>query len=396
MTIDRKSDKRDLVTIADLGRDDFRSLMISADAMARGEHAGCLSGKIVATLFFEPSTRTRLSFEAAAHRLGAQVISVPDAASSSAEKGESLRDTIRVVAGYADAIVLRHGAPGAAAVAAEVVDVPIINAGDGGHEHPTQTLTDLYALRKARGGWQGLRVVVWGDLLHGRTVHSLLPTLIRLRADVLAVAHPGLELPDGASRAARRHGVDAIDVHLNGIPGGERRGRLFARDPALWHVRDDRLDLADVRIDALYLTRTQHERFDDVPGAGASPPLPTLDLDFAAAGWLRDAVFLHPLPRREELASEVDADSRARYFEQAHDGVPVRMALLANLLGERRAMNNGHRRVRGRLAPASWRCGDPACISSREHEHVATRVAPTDDVESDGMCFYCDHRLVDE
>lgn len=249
---------------------------------------------IVCCAFFEPSTRTRLSFEAAAHRLGAQVIGFSEATSTSSTKGETLEDTVRILSGYADAIVLRHPEQGSAARAARASGVPVVNAGDGAGEHPTQALLDLFTIRSELGSIEGRQVAVLGDLLHGRTVHSLVPTLRRMGADVVAVPCPGLEWPEG----------DVPTVTM---------------------------DEALARCDVLYATRIQRERFPDHARFADAESAVRIDrARLQAAGF--QGILLHPLPRRGELATDVDDHPAAKYFQQAQNGVAIRMAVLSLLL----------------------------------------------------------------
>ncbi len=295
-----------LIRIADLDRQDIDRIILAAGQMAgaRTPAISALTGRIVATLFYEVSTRTRLSFESAALRLGAQVISVADAATSSVAKGESLADTVRIVSGYADAIVLRHPQEGAAAEAAEALAgrVPVINGGDGAGEHPTQALTDAYTLHRHFGRLDGLTVTFVGDLRYGRTVHSLAALLGSYAlAGVQLVAPEGLDAPREVTRA------------LGGAPVTRRTSLVEAA----------------ATTDVLYMTRIQHERLP----AGTSTPH-ALQVDRAVLDALpASSVILHPLPRKNELPTLVDDDPRAIYFEQAANGVPVRMALLTHALG---------------------------------------------------------------
>ena len=262
-----------------------------------------LRGRILATLFFEPSTRTRLSFEAAMYRLGGQVLSMESGReTSSTVKGETIEDTIRIVQGYADAIVLRHHEEGVAARAVAVARVPILNAGDGGGEHPTQALIDLYTIERELGRIDGLRVALVGDLRHGRAARSLALLLAETReTELICVAPPGLEFrPDVLARL-------------------DERGL---------HYRQER-DLEDVlpRVDVVYQTRVQRERFADPAsfehGGGSYV------IDEAAIALLPErAIVLHPLPRVDEIVPAIDADPRAAYFRQAHNGLYLRMALL--------------------------------------------------------------------
>ncbi|HET8631400.1 MAG TPA: aspartate carbamoyltransferase [Thermomicrobiales bacterium] len=267
-----------------------------------------LRGRILATLFFEPSTRTRLSFESAMYRLGGEVISMESGReTSSAAKGESIEDTIRIVEGYADAIALRHYEEGAAARAAAVARVPILNAGDGAGEHPTQALIDLYTIWRELGRIDGLRVALVGDLWHGRAARSLALLLAETRdLDLVCVAPPGMGLrPDVLARLAKR-----------GVRPREET------------------DLAAVlpTVDVVYQTRVQRERFTDL--ADYERARGVYVIDRAALALLPPgAILMHPLPRVGEITPDVDADPRAAYFREAHNGVYVRMALLAACLG---------------------------------------------------------------
>jgi aspartate carbamoyltransferase catalytic subunit len=261
--------------------------------------AAPLRNRILATLFFEPSTRTRLSFEAAMLRLGGQVLSAPDPAGLSAAKGETLEDTIRMVGGYADAIVLRHPEQGAAARAAAVSPVPVINGGDGAGQHPSQALLDLYTIKKELGRLDHLRVGLAGDLKHGRTVHSLALLLALFPKNKLVLMAPsGLGLPLEMQEALIRRGA-VVEEKAN-------------------------LDAAAPDLDVLYQTRLQRER---LAGSGVTSALARVD-----AGLLgrmpAHAILMHPLPRVDEIDPAVDVDPRAAYFRQAANGLPVRMAIL--------------------------------------------------------------------
>lgn len=290
---------RHLTSIHDLDERAIVALLDRSAAMERDPKAveELLDGRIVCAAFFEPSTRTRLSFEAAAHRLGARVIGFSDPATTSSAKGETLEDTVRMLSGYADLVVMRHPLKGAAERARAVASVPIVNAGDGPGEHPTQTLLDLYTMRKHKGKLDGLKVGLVGDLKHGRTVHSLVPALLKLGAAPMSVAAPGLELPKD----------------------------LAAKAPAAT------LEEAAAVCDVLYVTRIQKERFEDAKEYDAIKGHFRIDADLLGRTKSR-AIVLHPLPRVDEIATDVDALPAAKYFDQARSGVPVRMAVLASLL----------------------------------------------------------------
>ena len=266
-----------------------------------------MSGLVAATLFFEPSTRTRLSFETAVVRLGGRVIGFSDARTSSSTKGETLKDTIKIVSNYADVIIMRHYLEGAAKYAAEVTERPIVNAGDGAHQHPSQTLLDLYSIKKTQGHLEDLTFVVVGDLRFGRTVHSLIEGMSHFRPHFIFVAPESLALPE----EYRRYCID------KGISFEETTD--FTRDVV-------------ARADILYMTRVQQERFTDPEEYEAVKDVYVLDLDL-----LTDAKptmkILHPLPRVNEIAQEVDNHPSAYYFRQAQNGLYVRQAILCEVLG---------------------------------------------------------------
>ena len=286
-----------------------------------GERLHIMDGQLLATLFYEPSTRTRLSFEAAMHRLGGQVISTPDGyGSSSAVKGESIADSIRTVCGYADVIAQRHPAIGSAQAAADAADdygVPILNAGDGAGEHPTQALLDLFTIRDERGKLDGLRVVLAGDLKHGRTVHSLLRALCLWRVHVTLVS-PVPEL--------------AIPPELLSELRTELHGELRSGSATCEYIHEtDDLYAATENADVLYMTRLQKERFTSAEQHQA------LGGQFVVDQALMDArpnmTLMHPLPRVDEITPAVDKHPNAAYFRQARNGLYVRMALLALVKG---------------------------------------------------------------
>ena len=265
-----------------------------------------MDGQVLATLFFEPSTRTRLSFEAAMLRLGGQVITMADPKTSSAAKGESLADSMLTVEGYADVIVIRHPRKGSAQEAADAVAVPVINAGDGAGQHPTQALLDVYTIQKEKGSLEALTVALTGDLKHGRTVHSLVYLLARFGVRLLFVSPSGLELPVEITADLKKMGADV-------------------------HEGSD-LAAAMRQSDVVYMTRIQRERFEDpteYERLKGSYVVDTAMIHQAKPG----ITIMHPLPRVDEIASEVDAYEGAAYFRQTANGVPIRMALLALVTG---------------------------------------------------------------
>jgi aspartate carbamoyltransferase catalytic subunit len=303
---------RHVVSVEDFSREDLLDIIARSRRMARGRPQGLLDHRLMASLFFEPSTRTRLSFEAAMCTLGGRVIGFSDAAVSSSKKGETLADTIRMVEQYADVIVMRHPRDGAARLASEVSRVPVINGGDGANQHPTQTFLDLYTIdelfpgRLEGRGERPLRIAFAGDLRYGRTVHSLLGALLRFQVEILTVAAPGLDLPEHYIAQARAAGVPL---------------RALADLP-------EAVRTADV----LYMTRLQQERFPDpveFDHVKASYRLTAAMLGEASP----DLRILHPLPRVSEIAQDVDDTAHAQYFAQAGNGIPVRQAVLAMVLG---------------------------------------------------------------
>lgn len=271
------------------------------------EYAHACNGKILATCFYEPSTRTRLSFESAMIRLGGQVIGFSDAGSSSASKGESVSDTIRVISGYADICAMRHPKEGAATVASEKSLIPVINAGDGGHQHPTQTLTDLLTIKNLKGRLDNFTIGLCGDLKFGRTVHSLIHALVRYPGvRFLFISPEELRIPDYIIEELKEHNIPYEEV----------------------------IRLEDVlpELDLLYMTRVQRERFfneEDYVRLKDFYILTKEKMELAKD----DMLVLHPLPRVNEIDVEVDDDPRAAYFKQAQYGVYVRMALIMTLLG---------------------------------------------------------------
>ena len=273
----------------------------------KAKYAHACGGKILATCFYEPSTRTRLSFESAMTRLGGSVIGFSDAASSSASKGESVSDTIRVISAYADICAMRHPKEGAPLVASEKSKIPVINAGDGGHQHPTQTLTDLLTIRSLKGRFDYLNIGLCGDLKFGRTVHSLINALIR---------YPNIKFTLISPEELR-------------VPSYIREDVLGKNRIPYWEV--ERLEDAMEQLDILYMTRVQRERFfneDDYVRMKDFYILDKKKMAFAK----EDMIVMHPLPRVNEISVDVDEDPRAAYFKQAQYGVYVRMALILTLL----------------------------------------------------------------
>jgi aspartate carbamoyltransferase catalytic subunit len=301
---------RDVISIRDFSKKDIEHVLKTAEKLENElkerEALDYAKGKILATLFFEPSTRTRLSFESAMHRLGGNVIGFAEASTSSVKKGESLRDTIKTVEQYSDVIVIRHPKEGAARLAAEVAEIPVINAGDGSNQHPTQTLLDLYTIKKEFGKIDGLKIGLLGDLKYGRTVHSLSEALAFYDIELYLISPELLKMPRHIIEELREKGVKIYETS----------------------------DLEKVigELDLLYVTRIQKERFPDeqeylkVKGSYV--------IDCALLARAKEGLkIMHPLPRVDEIHPEVDKSKHAIYFRQVFSGVPVRMALLGLTLG---------------------------------------------------------------
>lgn len=302
----------DIISIKQFDRDDLEHISEVAASMeiyAQGKETNdLLKGKILATVFFEPSTRTRLSFESAMARLGGKVISTADMVKfSSVTKGESLPDTGRIIGGYADAIAMRHPVKGSVAELAEGSLVPVLNAGDGPGQHPTQALLDLYTIKKEFGNVDGLKVALVGDLKYGRTVHSLAEMLIHYDVEFYFVAPEELKMPASITEEINTAGKKVTEI--------------------------EKIEDCISDIDVLYDTRIQKERFDDHNVYERLKNVYQIGNKMLESA-KETMILMHPLPRVDEILPEVDNNKRARYFEQAINGVPVRMALLALVLGK--------------------------------------------------------------
>ncbi|MDH5689381.1 MAG: aspartate carbamoyltransferase [Candidatus Bathyarchaeota archaeon] len=298
---------RDIISIRDFTREEIDYILEKAETMEPLAKSGSdmLRGRILATLFFEPSTRTRLSFEAAMHKLGGGIVGFAEPEAASITKGETLADTVRVVENYSDVIVLRHPLEGAARFAAEYASIPVMNAGSGAEEHPTQAFLDLYTIRKEKGTIDGLNVAFVGDLRYGRTVHSL------------------------------AYGLSNYDVKLHLISPSLLRMRREILDEIkdkIEVVDDTDLDEAIAELDVLYVTRIQKERFPDLGEYQKVSGSYMITIDILKRA-KEDSIVLHPLPRVDEITTEVDMTPHAKYFNQVWNGVIVRMTLLALVLG---------------------------------------------------------------
>ena len=301
------SENRSLVTIANLSKEKIMYLLQMAQEFEKRPNRKILDNKVVATLFFEPSTRTRLSFETAANRLGARVIGFTDPKVTSSTKGETLKDTIMMVSNYADVIVMRHYLEGAARYASEVSPVPIVNAGDGANQHPSQTMLDLYSIYKTQGTLENLNIYLVGDLKYGRTVHSLLMAMRHFNPTFHFIAPKELAMPEIYKHYCKEYGIK-------------------------YEEHEDFNAEVISHADILYLTRVQRERFTDLMEYER-----VKDVYILRKSMLKDARenmrILHPLPRVNEIAYDVDNDPHAYYFEQARNGLYARQAIICDVLG---------------------------------------------------------------
>ncbi len=298
-------DKRGLISIWELGREDIDSILDGAVELQRNPRPQGMNGAVMASLFFEPSTRTRLSFETAQARLGGPVVGFSTAKSSSVAKGESLADTIQTVAGYSDVIVMRHPLEGAARWASEVSDVPIINGGDGANQHPTQTLLDLFTIREYHGKLDGLKIGFLGDLRYGRTVHSLVEALKLYNAEYRFIAPAALQIPQRYLDDLQK---EKLPYQLVNQPAGAVEG-----------------------LDVLYVTRIQKERLGDEIEYERFKGC--YRVDEALLRENEKMAVMHPLPRVDELDPAVDHREQCIYFKQAANGIPIRQVLLLAAAG---------------------------------------------------------------
>jgi aspartate carbamoyltransferase catalytic subunit len=298
---------KSIVSIDDLSKDDILAILADARFFEENPNHKILDGKVVATLFFEPSTRTRLSFETAVNRLGGRVIGFSDANTSSSSKGESLKDTIKMVSNYVDLIIMRHFKDGAAKYAASVTDTPLINAGDGANQHPSQTLLDLYSIQKTQGRLDNIEITMVGDLKYGRTVHSLLMAMRYFKPKFRFVSCPELGMPKEYIELCDKLGLP-YEIHTELTP--------------------EVINSTDI----LYMTRVQRERFLDL--AEYDRVKDCFSLHNKMLEGSRDNLrVLHPLPRLNEIAEDVDDNPKAYYFEQARNGLFTRQAMICRALG---------------------------------------------------------------
>ena len=361
---------RSLIDIVDFSVEELYELLETACDISENpqKYSECCCGKKLATLFFEPSTRTRLSFEAAMYELGGQVLGFSEAGSSSAAKGESVSDTAMMISCYADIMAMRHPKEGAPYVAAKAATIPVINAGDGGHCHPTQTLADLLTIYRELGGLDNLTIGCCGDLKYGRTVHSLISAMSRYKnIKVVLISPEELRLPKYVKYEV---------LEKNGME----------------YVETTSLEEAMPELDVLYMTRIQRERFDSFDEYERLKDSYVLNPEKMALAKETMRV-LHPLPRVNEISVKVDSDPRAAYFRQALNGKYMRMALILKLLKE--AAEGKQMEPLGNVVVNKLHCDNPRCISSTEQEldHVFKCVDPSRGIH---RCIYCEAKKVVE
>jgi aspartate carbamoyltransferase catalytic subunit len=413
---------RHIVSINDLTNKEIETIFEVAQGFLKelaDEHLSYRIGRstnlaskfILASLFYEPSTRTRLSFESAMLRLGGANITSADPAVSSAAKGESLADTIRVISNYADIVVIRHPRDGAARLAAEYSPIPVINGGDGSHEHPTQTLCDLFTLKTKKKSLKNMKVAISGDLKGSRTIHSFVYALARFGATIDPLPAPGMELPAYVDRRLREEFHCRMVSKDPGQPHGVSLDALYvtADQPhQLSLIPDPEIDyglLVQQKTDAVYVTRFQKERWTDKDRA-----YPKIDAKFLGEAKYSDASVMHPLPRVNELDASFDTDRRAVYFQQAAYGVPIRMALISLLLHLHKTKSLG--RFGGGFAKSDHpvyaqpigiglQCDNPNCITGdpAERQYAANKfyVIEEDSPQHARLrCVYCEKDVDDE
>lgn len=301
--------KKDIISMNDMAKEEIMEILRLAKKIENTpeeEKLKILSGKIVSTLFFEPSTRTKMSFESAAYRLGANVLQLPPAEYSSLKKGESFLDTIKMVESYSDVIVVRHPFDGAARLASVTSIKPVINAGDGSNQHPSQTLLDLYTILEEKGTLENLSIAFVGDLKYGRTVHSLMRALTHFNPTVYFVAPQILQMPDYLLENLRKNNIK-------------------------YEILSDFRDCLD-KIDVFYMTRIQKERFLDVDEYEKLKGVYIINKKNIIGKCKKDMIILHPLPRVDEISTDLDSTKHALYFKQAKNGIPIRQAMMLKVL----------------------------------------------------------------
>ena len=297
---------KDIISMNDMSKEEILEIAEKIEKTSEEEKLNFLKGKIIATLFFEPSTRTKMSFESAAFRLGAQVLQLPPLELSSVKKGESFSDTIKMVESYSDVIVVRHPNDGAARLASTTSQKPVLNAGDGSNQHPSQTLLDLYTIKDEKGTLNNLSIAFVGDLKYGRTVHSLVKALTHFNPVIYFVAPKILQMPS--------YLIDDLD-----------------KNNIKYEILEDFRDCLD-KIDVFYMTRIQKERFPDIEDYEKLKGVYVINKKNILGKCKEDMIILHPLPRVDEISTDLDDTKHALYFKQAKNGIPIRQAMMMKVL----------------------------------------------------------------
>jgi aspartate carbamoyltransferase catalytic subunit len=352
----------DIISIRDISKEDMLTVLDTAEKLEKNPRPELMKGKIMATLFFEPSTRTRLSFVSAMHRLGGFVLGFENPDVSSVKKGETTWDTIKMIEQYADVIVQRHPVEGAARLSAEASSIPVLNGGDGANQHPTQTLLDMYTIKKEKGKLEDLNIAFVGDLKYGRTVHSLCIAMSLFKTKLYFIAPDALQMPKNYLE----------DLDKKGVP---------------YVVEEDLMKHA-AEFDVIYMTRIQKERFPSPEEYAKYKGVYEIDKSLLEHT-KKDVKIMHPLPRVGEIKTDLDDTPNAAYFRQAGNGVPIRQALIALTTG----MIDGESKPLEEPKEASMdKCPNPKCMTNQEREEVKPRFYALD--EKRVRCAYCEKTIV--
>lgn len=352
---------KDFISMKDFDREEIIEILDIAGRIQRDPKPELAEDKIAASLFFEPSTRTRLSFTSAAYRIGAKVLGFDSPDATSLKKGESLKDTIKMTEAYSDVIVMRHPVDGAARFAADIAEIPVVNAGDGANEHPSQTMLDLFTIKEQKGTIDGLKIAFVGDLKYGRTVHSLAKALSMFDVEFFFVAPECIQIPEHITKEL------------------ETKGLKYTL------VSDFKEILQD--IDVMYMTRIQKERFEDPLEYENVKEVYIINRDNILGRCKGDMIILHPLPRVNEIDVDLDDTKHALYFKQAANGVPVREAIIALVLEKIKKETSS--KIKEKAIPhKEVVCSNPRCIT-----HVEKTLNKTVREKSGEFCYYCNREI---
>ncbi|MDR3258534.1 MAG: aspartate carbamoyltransferase [Fusobacteriaceae bacterium] len=354
---------KNFLSIKDLSKEEIYDILDFAKEIEKHPKPNILDGKIIGSLFFEPSTRTRMSFISAAYRVGAKVLGFDSPDASSIKKGESLRDTIKMVEVYTDAIVMRHSIEGAAKFAAEISRVPILNAGDGANEHPSQTLLDLYTIREQFGTLENLKIAFVGDMKYGRTVHSLAKALSDFGCEFYFVAPDIIQIPS--------HILQELD-----------------NKKISYKLISEYSDILNI-IDIMYMTRIQKERFDNLEEFNQVSGIYKISKDKIVDKCKDDMIILHPLPRVDEISVDLDDTKYALYFKQAANGIPIRSALFAYALGVKKFDSYRSENNNKIISYKTSKCNNIMCVTN--FEKTENKVVNT---SYGNFCYYCGKEII--